>query len=92
MRDDLLKLKNIGERTVDWLIDVGITSPHQIEELGAVEVYRRLQAQYPVNRTMLWALQGALMDLPYNRLPDDVKQNLLLELENRATSEDSKGL
>ncbi len=81
MRADLLKLKNLGEKSVDWLIAVGIETPQQIEELGAVEVYRRLQEQYSVNRNMLWALQGALMDLPYNRLPEDVKQALLVELE-----------
>ena len=92
MRDDLLKLKNIGEKTVDWLIDVGITTPQHVEELGAVEVYRRLQTKYPVTSNAFWALQGALMDLPYNKLPDDAKQNLLQELENRATSDDATGL
>jgi DNA transformation protein len=81
MRDDLLKLKNIGEKSVDWLIAAGIESPDDLEQLGAAEAFRRIQEQFPVNRTMLWALQGALMDLPYNRLPDDVKQSVLQELE-----------
>jgi len=80
LRDDLIKLKNLGEKSADMLIDIGITSPQQIEDLGAVEVYRRLQEHYKVSRVMLWALQGALMDLPYNQLPDDVKQSLLDEL------------
>lgn len=81
MRADLLKLKNLGEKSVDWLIAVGIETSQQIEELGAVEVYQRLQEQYHVNRNMLWALQGALMDLPYSQLPNDVKQALLVELD-----------
>jgi len=80
LRDDLIKLKNIGEKSADMLIDVGITSPQQIEDLGAVEIYQRLQARHNVSRVMLWALQGALMDLPYNQLPDDVKQELLEQL------------
>ena len=38
MRKDLLKLKNIGEASADWLITIGIDSSSQIEELGAAEV------------------------------------------------------
>jgi len=81
MREELLKLKNIGEKTADWLIDVGITSPQQIELLGAIAVYRQLRSKYPVNRTALWALQGALMNIPYNQIPEDVKEILLEELK-----------
>ncbi|MCY4072948.1 MAG: TfoX/Sxy family protein [Chloroflexi bacterium] len=81
MREDLLKLKNIGETSANWLLAIGIDSVSQIEELGAAEVYRRLRARFPVSRNMLWALQGALMDLPYNQLPPDAKQALLDELQ-----------
>ncbi len=81
MREDLLKLKNIGETSADWLIAIEIESIAQIEELGAAEVYRRLRARFPVSRNMLWALQGALMDLPYNQLPPDAKRALLDELQ-----------
>ncbi|MDE2818916.1 MAG: TfoX/Sxy family protein [Chloroflexota bacterium] len=80
MREDLLKLKNIGETSADWLIAIGIDSVSQIEELGAAEVYRRLRARFPVSRNMLWALQGALLDIPYNQLPESLKQALLEEL------------
>ena len=81
MREDLLKLKNIGETSANWLIAIEIESIAQIEELGAAEVYRRLRARFPVSRNMLWALQGALMDLPYNQLPPDAKRALLDELQ-----------
>ena len=70
MREDLLQLKNISDASAHWLIAIGIDSVSEIEDLGAAaEVYRRLRARFPVSRNMLWALQGALMDLPYNRLP-----------------------
>ncbi len=82
MRKDLLKLKNIGEASSDWLITIGIDSSSQIEELGAAEVYRRLRARFPVSRNMLWALKGALIGLPYDQLPPDTKQALLDELKN----------
>lgn len=80
MRDDLLKLKNIGEKTVDWLIDVGIESRADIEELGAVGAYNLLREKYPVTRNALWALQGALLNISYTQIPADIKQSLLDEL------------
>ncbi len=83
MRNDLLDLKNIGEQSSRWLMDIGIESIHEIEELGAVEVYSRLRERYPVSKNMLWALQGALMNLPYNQLPEVVKAVLLDELATR---------
>lgn len=81
MREDLLKLRNIDETSSNWLIAIEIDSVSRIEELGAAEVYRRLRARFPVSRNMLWALQGALMDLPYNQLPPDTKEALLDELQ-----------
>ena len=83
MRNDLLDLKNIGEQSSRWLLDIGIESKQQIEELGAVEVYCRLRERYPISKNMLWALQGALMNLCYNQLPEVVKATLLDELATR---------
>ena len=83
MNSDLVKLKNIGAKSAAKLVDVGITSPAQLEELGAVEVFSRLREQHQVSMTMLWALQGALLDLPWYALPDDIKQALLEELASQ---------
>lgn len=67
-------------KTEAKLAAVGITSSAQLEELGAVEVFRRLREQRQVNVAMLWALQGALLDLPWYALPPDIKYALLDEL------------
>ncbi len=83
MNSDLAKLRNIGAKTAAKLADVGVTSAAQLEELGAVEVFRRLRTQRQVNVAMLWALQGALLDLPWYALPDDIKQALLDELASQ---------
>ncbi len=77
---ELLKLKNIGPDSAQKLQAVGIHSRRQIESLGAVAVYWLLRERYPVSLNMLWALQGALLDLPYNRLPEDMREALLAEL------------
>lgn len=79
-RRQLTALKNIGETSAEKLLDVGIDSREQIEELGAVEVFKRLRKRYSVSMTMLWALQGALLDLPYNEIPAEIREALLDEL------------
>ncbi len=81
-RRELVKLKNIGETSVEKLLDIGISSREQIEELGAVAVYKRLRERYPVSMTMLWALQGALLDLPYYQIPREIRDALIEELSN----------
>ncbi len=77
---ELVKLKNIGETSAEKLVGIGISSREQIEELGAVTVFKRLRERYPVSMTMLWALQGALLNLPYYHIPIDIRTALLEEL------------
>ena len=73
MRSDLIKLRNIGAITAAKLADVGVTSAEQLEAQGAVEVFRRLRTRRQVNIAMLWALQGALLDLPWYALPPEAQ-------------------
>ncbi|MYE26210.1 MAG: TfoX/Sxy family protein [Chloroflexi bacterium] len=80
MRDELTMLKNIGPKSAVRLREAGIESREQIADLGAVAVYRRLRQRYPASLTMLWALQGALLDLPYDQIPPEIKAALLDEL------------
>lgn len=80
MNEDLTKLKNIGPKSAARLKQAGIASRAQIEALGAVAVFKRLRTLYPASLTMLWALQGALLDLPYYALPPEMKAALLDEL------------
>jgi DNA transformation protein and related proteins len=79
------KLKNIGPQTSSWLEAVDITSLEDLDKVGVVMAYLRLQAAYPqVSLNALWAMQGALMDLPWNQLPPDIKQALLAEVAEAA--------
>ena len=71
-------LKNIGETTARWLHDAGIHTRADLEEIGAVMAYKVLQHQRPkkVNIMLLYALQGALMDVSWSALPPDLKAQL----------------
>ena len=71
-------MKNIGPKSRAWLASVGVHSLEDVEELGAVETYLRVKAAYPekVSLNMLYGLQAALLDIPWNMLPNNIKEEL----------------
>ncbi|WP_119303599.1 TfoX/Sxy family protein [Dongia deserti] len=78
MTDDLQRLKNIGPASIRQLREVGIEDAATLRKLGALAVYRRLKHAFPreVSLVMLYALEGALRDCHWNRLPAGVKERL----------------
>ena len=74
----LAQLKNIGPKSASWLESVAIHSIEQLSEVGAVEAYRRAKAAFPdqVALNLLYALQGALLDLEWIQLPPEMKSQL----------------
>ncbi|MEH3102388.1 MAG: TfoX/Sxy family DNA transformation protein [Sphingomonas phyllosphaerae] len=74
----LTALKNVGEKSAGWMIDVGVDTPERLAEIGAVETYRRMKAAHPrgVSLCAVWALQGAIDGIASHHLPADVKQAL----------------
>ncbi len=82
--DDLDDLINIGPKSAGWLRGVGITNRHQIAELGPVTVYRILRAEgYNATLNLVYALEGALRGIPWNRLPDEVVAALKAQVRDR---------
>ena len=71
-------MKNMGPKSSEWLASVGIHSLEDVAELGVAETYRRVKAAYPekVSLNLLYGLQAALLDLPWNELPLDIKEEL----------------
>jgi DNA transformation protein and related proteins len=78
MTSDLLRLKNIGPASVRQLREVGIEDIAALRKLGALAAYRRLKHAFPreISLVMLYALEGALRDCHWNRLPPGVKERL----------------
>ncbi len=83
----LTSLKNIGETSAAWLESVGIASAEDLHTLGVVEAYRRVKTAFPerVTLNMLYALQGALLDLHWKELPPEIKTTLLQEVGEEVT-------
>lgn len=79
---DLLQLKNLGAASVNILRAVGVNSYEDLRQLGAVEVYRRIKKRgINVSRVMLYAMEGALLDVHWNQLDPEMKARLVREAE-----------
>lgn len=77
-------MKNMGPKSTEWLASVGIHTLDDVAEIGVVESYLRVKAAYPnkVSLNLLYGLQAALLDLPWNELPPDIKAELKRQVEN----------
>ena len=77
-------MKNIGPKTKQWLASIGVHTLDDVVNLGVVETYKRVKAAYPekVSLNLLYGLQAALLDLPWNELPPDIKEELKRQVEN----------
>lgn len=78
-------MKNIGPKSKQWLASVGVYTLDDVVNLGVVETYKRVKAAYPekVSLNLLYGLQAALLDLPWNELPPDIKEELKQQVENQ---------
>ena len=70
MNDELQSLKNLGKTSAQWLHAVGIHSTPDLRRLGAVGAYRAVQARgFRASKVLLYAIEGALLDVHWNDLP-----------------------
>ncbi|HEX6271337.1 MAG TPA: TfoX/Sxy family protein [Anaerolineales bacterium] len=77
-------MRNIGPKSRQWLASIGVYTLDDVVNLGVVETYKRVRAAYPekVSLNLLYTLQGALLDLRWNELPPDIKEELRQQVEN----------
>ena len=78
------QLRNIGKVSAGRLQAVGITTPSELEAIGAVEAYHRVKEAFPkqTSLNLLYALEGAILDLPWDDLPDALRQRLRAAAES----------
>ena len=77
-------MRNMGPKSSEWLESIGVYTFDDVARLGVVETYKRVKAAYPdkVSLNLLYGLQAALLDLPWNELPPDIKEELKRQVEN----------
>ena len=74
---ELTLMMNIGKEMKKKLISVDIESSEELIETGAKDAFLKLKQKYPnMCLVHLYALEGAIHDTEYNRLPEDTKKEL----------------
>ena len=82
-KTELSRLKNIGPTIEKRLNELGVYTRTDLERIGPAKAYRRICQNYP-SQTIpvcyyLYTLQGALMDVHWNKVPKKVKDQLNME-------------
>jgi DNA transformation protein len=74
---ELTSLRNIGKEMEKKLKSVDISTAEELKKIGSEDAFVRLKLHYPnVCLVHLQTLEGAVSDMEYNQLPEDVKQRL----------------
>lgn len=74
---ELTSMRNIGKEMARKLTAAGIGSPEELTAAGSKQAYVRLKILYPqVCLVHLYALEGAIQNVDYNRLPEETKADL----------------
>lgn len=79
---ELLELKNLGMASVNILQAIGVNTYEDLAEMGPVNAYCKIKNRgIHVSKVMLYALQGALMDIHWNDLPVELKAQLVEQVD-----------
>jgi DNA transformation protein len=90
---ELLQLKNLGMASVNILHAVGINTYADLARVGAVDAFLRIRARdINVSKVMLYALQGALLNVHWNDLAPEMKLQLVTEVEQGHKKSSQKAL
>jgi DNA transformation protein len=73
---ELTSMLNIGREMEDKLKSVDIYSAEELIETGSKEAFFRLKMRYNVCLVHLYTLQGAIDNIEFNHLSDEVKRDL----------------
>ena len=76
------RMRNLGPVSMEWLRTIGVETREELETLGAVEAYLRIcDVGFKPSLNLLWALQGAVLDVHWAQVPSDMKAGLKADLE-----------
>jgi DNA-3-methyladenine glycosylase I len=73
----LTQLRNLGPTSTRWLNAIGVHTRRDLEKLGSIDAYMILRAHgYRASLTLVYAIEGALRDCAWNKLPAKRKAQL----------------
>ena len=74
---ELISMMNIGAEIEKKLKAVEIATAEDLKKAGSKEAFLRLEAKYPnVCLVHLYTLEGAVSNIPFDRLPEETKRDL----------------
>lgn len=77
-------LRNLGGKSERWLNEIGVYTRGDLERLGSVEIYRLLKDRgVPVSLNLVWGIEGALADMDWRELPENLKAELRREIRGK---------
>ncbi|AIR88170.1 TfoX/Sxy family protein [Pseudomonas cremoricolorata] len=81
MNDELQHLRNLGKTSAQWLHAAGVHSLADLRRLGAVGAYQAVKMRgFRASKVLLYAIEGALLDVHWNELSAERKAALLAQL------------
>jgi hypothetical protein len=75
--------RNIGAFSLKRLHEIGVYTLKDLEAMGPVKAYVRIKRHYPEDTTLLllYSLQGTLMGIHWNAVPQEIKDSLRARAE-----------
>ena len=78
--------ENFGVTSERWLNAIGVYSIEDLRKCGSVHAYRLLKDQgLNVSTNMLYAMEGALLGIRWDKLPVDIKFELREAVKTKGT-------
>ena len=76
--DSSHEFKSLGRKYLPLLRNIGVSSKQQLDEMGAIEAYKQLKAQYPkeVSLNVLWALYAVVNRMDLKDVTPDIKDHV----------------
>ena len=79
----IASLPNLGPKSEAALHTAGIHCVQELQKLGAVAAYVQVKRSgAPASLNLLWAIEGALTNLPWQVVAREHRTSLLLALED----------
>lgn len=77
----LSELQNIGPKSEAWLNEIGVFTLTDLEKIGPIKAYRQIKASgHNASLNLAYAIQGAIINCPWNHLPPDMRRRLRQEV------------
>lgn len=77
-------MRNIGKVSRRWLSDIEVHTLSDLKSCGSVAAFCMIKSMQPkATFNLLWALEGAILDIDWRDIPEQRKQELKISLAYR---------